>query len=131
MFILSYFTKTVGTSTLHGLPHRLQSSLTPDCQLSATPQPLQSNSGHFKPTLTCKSDNRKTSSLYSHSICSLAHKGSAGVLLCHSLGVNLTSQLPFCNTSCRNGYGGWEARFWEQISSPLCLPKITHLELVI
>lgn len=99
MSVLSYFTQTIGKSTLRGLPHRLQSSLTPGCHSSATVQPQQSNFGYFKPTLICK-NNWKTSSLYSQSICSLACKTgqefSFAIPWC-----DLISHLPFCNASCR------------------------------
>lgn len=79
----------------------------PGCHLTAAVQPQQTNFGHFKPILICKSDTWKASSLYPHSMCSLARKGSAGVLLCHSLGVTLVSHLPLCNASCREiGRGG-------------------------
>lgn len=79
----------------------------PGCHLTAAVQLQQTNFGHFKPTLSCKSDAWKASDFYPHSMRCLAHKGSVGVLLCHSHGVTLVSHLPPCNASCREtGRGG-------------------------
>lgn len=104
MSALSYTTPSVSKLTFPGLPYRLQSSLV----LAATSLlQYNPNFGHFKPILMCKSDTWKASGLYPHSMCSLARKGSAGVLLCHSLAVTSVSHLPLCNASCRKiGRGG-------------------------
>lgn len=130
MSVPSYTTPSVRIG-LSWSPIQTAEQLGPGCHLTAAVQPQQNNFGHFEPILICKSDTWKASSVYPHSMCSLARRGSVGVLLCLSLGVTLVSHLPPWGMQLQGNWQGWqEGQCWEPASPPLCFPKITDPELV-